>query len=553
MNKLLVLGCIVLFLTMSASVNAQVLSPVVHMKGELDQDSMAFFVGKTDISGDFQGYPMDSVYQTDSMINISSFEDILNNYSVEVDFNLSLLEDLHAFPLLNSCTFKDVSKVTIVDIQELQSLDFESMSPEDLIDFINGIKSFSNVDIIAKEGPFIFGTDGSGITTQSVADYALSSVVSFEIEEGNNLPFLVMLTKSQMSMQYSGESSLLFQFSEGSGSIIVRNSDGGKLWNGDLEGKVFFIEDDNLSFIQNSSLYTFPLSSEEKQFTVTLSISPAESDDANIATIFEEIPDVSDGLGNISIPGFSNNTQGFDEIISVASSIINGGMVLIKTNDSFTVDDSLQAFSRFGFARGDKFDITISGNQTVQTEITGDYKLIFLGDHFYNPQAKESEDGIAFPILLVVVWILAIGLYVLFRFYLKKEVNEEIDTKLKRYALIFHVIALIVTFILVDREISFQFGSSAIDALLGQGLSLIVLAFIGLELGLWGLGFLALGLPIRIIVNSGLRLVGIGKGGKGIGKGIGALFIWVFCAVYAVLILNIIFMILIHPGIGFFR
>ncbi len=544
MNKLAVLGCMALFLAMSMSVNAQILSPVVHMNGELSQDSMAFFVGKTAISGNFQGYPMDSVYQTDSTINISSFEDILNNYSVEVDFNLSLLGDLNAFPLLNSCTFKDVNKVTIVDIQEIQSIDFESMLPKDLMNFMNSIKTFTNVEIIAREGPFIFGTDGSDITTQSVVDYALSSVVSFELGEGSNLPFLAMLTKSQMSMQYSGRSSLLFQFSEGSGNIIVRSSDGNKLWNGELEGKIFFIEDDNLSFIQNSSLYAFPLFSEEKQFTVTLSISPAESDDADIATIFEEIPDVSDGLGDMGIPDFSSNAQGFDEIISVASSIINGGMVLIKTNDSFTVDDSLQTFSRFGFARGDRFDITISGNQTVQTEITGDYRLIFLGDHFYNLQAKESEDGIAFPFLLVIVWILAIGLYVLFRFYLKKEVNEEIDTKIKRYALIFHVVALIVAFILVDREISFQFGSSAIDALLGQGLSPIVLAFIGLELGLWVLGFLALGLPIRIIVNSGLRLVGIGKGGKCVGKGIGALFIWVFCAVYAVLILNIIFMIL---------
>lgn len=125
MNKLVVLGCIVLFLAMSASVNAQMFSPAACMKGELNQDSMAFFVGKTAISGDFQGYLIDSVYQTDSIIDILSFEDILGNHFVEVDFNLFLLEDIRAFPLFNSCTFKDVSKVTIVDIQELQRIFFQ--------------------------------------------------------------------------------------------------------------------------------------------------------------------------------------------------------------------------------------------------------------------------------------------------------------------------------------------------------------------------------------------------------------------------------------------
>lgn len=125
MNKLVVLGCIVLFLTMSASVNAQMFSPAACMKGELNQDSMAFFVGKAAISGEFQGYLIDSVYQTDSIINILSFEDILSNHFVEVDFNLFLLEDIRAFPLLSYCTSKDVSKVTIVDIQELQRIFFQ--------------------------------------------------------------------------------------------------------------------------------------------------------------------------------------------------------------------------------------------------------------------------------------------------------------------------------------------------------------------------------------------------------------------------------------------
>ena len=76
MIKLTMLGCIVLFFVMYTSVNAQILSPVVYLKGELSQDSMAFFIGKTTISGDFQGYTMDSVFKTDMMVNVSSFQDV---------------------------------------------------------------------------------------------------------------------------------------------------------------------------------------------------------------------------------------------------------------------------------------------------------------------------------------------------------------------------------------------------------------------------------------------------------------------------------------------
>jgi len=99
----------------------------------------------------------------------------------------------------------------------------------------------------------------------------------------------------------------------------------------------------------------------------------------------------------------------------------------------------------------------------------------------------------------------------------------------------------------MDREISFQFGMSAIDAVIGQGVSLILLASVIVELIMWVFGFLLLAIPLRMITNSGLRIIGIGKGGKGIGKGVGAFGIWIFCAFYVKLIINMIFLI-INPS-----
>lgn len=545
MNKTLVMiGCIALFLSSSIVANAQILSPIAHLSGDVSQDAMAFFVGETDFSGNFYGYP------ADSMIDTSSLDDILDDPLVEdmvADiFDISLLEDLHVFPLLGCCTFEGVTSVTIVNIQEFQEMDFASMSPADIINFVNSIERFSNVNIIAENGQFIFGVGQDSITTESEMNFAISSAVSFEIEEGDKIPFLVILTESEITMQYSGESSLLHKASD-SGSMIIKDSDGNEIWNEDSSDKMLFIEDADLSFVQDSSVYVFPISSEETKETASLYVSPAESRFIDISQLMEGITNsTGDSSGSMGIPDFSNDFQGLDDLISVASSIINGGMVLIKTNDTFVVDNSPQTFSGFGFARSDGFDVTITGGQTPETTVSGDCKLIFLGDHFYTSQAKDGENGVAFPFLLVIPWALAIGLYLLFRFYLKKETktNAEIDGKIKRLALIFHIVALIVAFILMDREVSFQFGVSAIDAILGQGISPVFAVFIAVELVIWVLGYLIMAIPVYIIAKYGLKFIEIGKGGKGICKGVGALFIWFFCAIYFKLIVNLVFLII---------
>lgn len=517
MNKtLLMMGCIVVFLATSTVVNAQILSPVAHLEGTIDLDTMVFFVGRTSFSGDFQGYQIDYLPSN------------------------PLFEEIDAFPLFGSSIFEDVSSVTIFDIETIDQ------SLEDILNFVtDNFSRFSNVNIIAKDGPFILGTNQGNINTNSDLDYAISSVINFEFDEGSNNPFLAIITASQMNVQYLGESAFLAQSSD-NGSIIIEDSNGNTLWNEDSANKIFYIEDESFSFAQDSPLYLFPLV--ETNEDIELFISPAESCSIDIYSLLEDVTNAAKGFGDI--PDFSDKIQGFDEIISAASAIVNGGMILVETDDTFTVDNSAQTFSGFGFARGNTFKATLSpGTQT--TTITGEYKLIFLGDHLYTSQAKESENGLAFPFPLVIVWAVAIGLYLLFRFYLKKDTNKELDEKIKRYVLIFHIIALIVAFILMDREISYQFGSSVIDALLGQGISLVVVVFVVVELIMWMLGYLLLTFPVHIITMSGLKMIGIGKDGKDIGKGVGAFFIWVFCAFYVKLIVNLIFLVL-NPG-NFFQ
>jgi len=96
----------------------------------------------------------------------------------------------------------------------------------------------------------------------------------------------------------------------------------------------------------------------------------------------------------------------------------------------------------------------------------------------------------------------------------------------------------------MDREVSFQFGISAIDAILGQGISPVFGVFIVVELIMWVLGYMILAIPVYIIAKYGLKFIAIGKGGKGICKGISALSIWFFCAIYFKLIVNLVFLII---------
>jgi hypothetical protein len=507
MNKnLLIIGLLVVFLSFNPIVTSQILSPIADLEGTIDSDTVVYFVGNTKVSGIFQGYRIDF---------------LVNN---------PLFSQIDAFPLFGSSLFEDIESVRIIDT------DIVGIEPlEDLFNLNDdNFSSFTNVKIIANEGPFILGVDESNLTFDSSLDFAVSSVVDIQLQQGETIPFLTIISPSKMNILYSGESVFLFQPSE-NGSIAIVDSDGNLLWNKNTTNKIFLIDDKDFSFIQDSPLYLFPLT--ETNENVELSLTPANLEPVDLVSLTEEVTTTAQGFGDIS--DVSEKIEGFDDIISTISSIINGGLILVETDDIFTIDNTPQKFSNFGFARGEKFQATISP-EIDSIKVKGDYKLIFLGNHFYTAQAKESENGITLPILLIFIWIAAIGLFFFSKYYIKKDTTREFDEKYTRYFLFFHIISLIIAFILLDREISFQFGSSAIDSLLGQGFSLIAVVFIVIELVMWVLGYLILAIPIYLISMQGFKAIGIGKQAKGIGKGIGAFFIWIFCAFYVKLIANII-------------
>jgi hypothetical protein len=512
-KTLLMMGCLLILFTVS--VDAQLLSPVSHLEGKIDASTNPFFVGRTSISGVFQGYQLDS------------FGDV------------AFFEGINILPLFGSSTFEDINSVVIVDVQDLKN-----KSLEEIIDL--SLERYSNVKLKTESGLTLFGTNNGKIELQSEFDFAVTSILSSDMIQGTNIPFLTILTTSELKTQHTGWHSLLIHFSNRSG-VVIEDSSGNVIWDGDPTDKCFLIDDTSFTLTQKSSIFLFPLISSDATTDIKLSLTPSNAGFIDISSLLEEISTSFSYFGGPDVSDISQNIQGFDELLTALSAIANGAMVLTEYDGTFQIDNSPQTFSGFGFARANNIDVTIS-RETQESTIEGEYKLVFLGDHFYTVQAKESEDGVAFPFPLLLIWILAFCLYLFFRFYIKINVNVELDGKIKKYTMIFHIVALIIAFILLDREISFQFGVSAIDAILGQGVSLVFAAFIGIELIIWVLGFILLAIPVRIITNSGLQyFYGVGKGGKSIGKGVGALFIWVFCAFYVKLFVNVILLI-INPG-----
>lgn len=532
----ILLGCLTVIVGMIPLSHAQVLSPHIHLEMHPQNGSIPIFIGETSFSGVFFGYP------TESFIDLSAYEAWINLSFIEETMGLTMFDNLYAFPLLGSTYFKDVDRVTIVNTKIFEN---GEISPEKINDILNSISQFSHVDILTENGPCILGTDGSSITVNTRFPSAVSSIAQTPFETIQEIPMLFLLTSSSLSMSYTGNESLLMPFSENT-SIVLLNQNGETIWNEATLDTIFFIQDNNFSLTHNAPVHVFPLLPESSTIEATLQVSPAPVGAINLVSLLDTISNLSQSFGDSSLSFFPSDSQNLADIFSIASSVLNGGMVLINNSDDVLIDHSKQQFTGFGFARGTTYTVSVTGEplHDVNVKVSGDYKLVFLGDHFYTSAAKDDDHGVGIPLFPVILWIAAIALFLLFKFYIKRDVNELLDSKIKRFAFVFHMGALIITFILMDREISYQFGSSFIDVLLGQGISLIAGVFAGIQLILWCLGYVACSIPVYIIVNKGLQFVGIQKGGKGIGKGIGILFIWVFTALYATLIVNILLLIL---------
>ncbi|MFH1100869.1 MAG: hypothetical protein V1726_02385 [Methanobacteriota archaeon] len=523
LGLLIVIGIFVLITT--TGVTAQI-TPLSHLDGTLQPQTTAFFIGHTTLTGNFPGYPMKSF------------------------FNSSAVEDMTAYPLFGKKTISDIDTLYMIDTKNLDIENIQDYTLEQILAFLmlsgTNISRFSHVTLLAEQGSHILGALHGDMTIEADLDYAISGILSLPVTEDITIPFYLIITSSLIETRLTGEQFLILPLLENSRIRIQDTTSGALLQEITNNHTIFFMTDSSLSITEESPIHVYPLFSEQPQEMLTSTITPTAPEYLDIPRFLENISSAEFGFTGTNFSSATQGIPGFETLLFSISAFTNGAMVIIG-NNTLSIDQSPQTITNVCFARGTTYTVQVIGAQNPETRVSGEYRLVFLDDHIYNVQAKNSDDGIAFPWVIVLLWVVAVVLFFIFRFFIKREVKQEKDQNIKRYALVFHIAMLILAFILLDREISYQLGISALDTLFLQGFTILLLAFLGLELLIWTLGFFLFALPVQIITRTGMNYLGIGKDGKGFAKGIGDLSIWIFCGLYTYLFMNILLS-FIFPG-----
>jgi len=502
---------LLIFFLLSPVATALFSSPY-DLKGTLARDTEAFIIGKTTVRGTCTGYPMTPL------------------------INSSLVQEMEGFPLIGKNTISFVSSVIVAENIDITT----AVSLEDLVlRYYDHLTQYTDVEIITEEGLFLFGVQKATMNISSDFPYAVTTFVPLDIFPDTPTRFFISGAYTPLRMSGSGDFAVLATLSESS-MIKVKDRAGRIRWSGGSQHDYLLIQDTTFSITQQPPLSLVPLGSSSEKTTLALSVSPADHSDIKATYLIESIStSVETNLQDGATSEFLDNLNQLDILIRTASFIANGALVFLQINDTMIIDQSPQQFSSVGLIRFNTLDIS-HGVSSEEPVLQGDCTLTFLGDHFYTPQAKQNPDGTRVPYELILIWVIAIGVFVYIRFFTRPSINMEQDERIRRYALFIHIIILVITFVLVEYELYLLFGASAFILLFSQGFTLVAGVFLMMEILIWILGFFALALPIQLLSYSVLRARGIGKGGNGIWKAVGDLFIWVFCGMYLLLFLNLI-------------
>jgi hypothetical protein len=224
----------------------------------------------------------------------------------------------------------------------------------------------------------------------------------------------------------------------------------------------------------------------------------------------------------------------FKAIAPILNGVLFGGLAK-PIVDKEAREDTELALLRFGHT-------TITPIETGGALAVGRSDFLMMGTGgFYTDKTGTNLGFIRVPLISWFLWGLAAAAIVA-GFMLKPIVAaNQVGAfgAVRLVGIIFHALAFILTFVLWDFEIRSFLGTSLLtifaDGQLGSGVILGVTAFFQL-VPFFAAGFL-FGLPVRFLVNNGLKLGGLKKAG-GIGKGIGDLAIWGLGAPFIPFFLN---------------
>lgn len=237
------------------------------------------------------------------------------------------------------------------------------------------------------------------------------------------------------------------------------------------------------------------------------------------------------GLGGELVP-----PDATDDLRSFAP-ILNG--VFFGSADEPFVNDELAESVALAVVRFPLVEVTPrEGGATV----AGRAEFILLGEEgFYTTKTAAALGPVAVPSLAVILWVVGLGA-IIAGFVLKPILaGPQLGGfgAIRLLGWVFHLVALVLAILLWDQEIKAFLGTSLItlfaSGATGQGAVLAVTLFF--EVVTFLVATALFGMPVRFLVNSGLKLGGLKKA-RGVGKGVGNLAVWAIGTPFIPLILN---------------
>jgi uncharacterized membrane protein YidH (DUF202 family) len=527
MNRIIMMGCISIMMVTSVVVSAQNTDNESGLYTELSSENMVFSLGFIQANGLIQGIPAEGF--------IEGFDNLSSNSSIDQYVPISLFENLHIFPFVGSTSEMEIENVTIIP-QEI----FEKNDSVDFIDDMNEIDSFSAITITLSDGLFLIGIDDEPVSYHYEHETSLSGFLSFPFEEFNDVNSFFSLTETLSTAQfdYNGSYLMIYPFSE-QYTIEIASAMGDILWTNGPSQSILLLKNNGFSLQEHSYIHILPLPSSTSS-TFQYTIQPSENT-PDITSMLDHIDVFGEEIDFNTIPFLSDSDQG-TQLITSLSSMLNGGILFINHSGPVEIDGSTQSFQQFGFTRVDQATVTTTPSWiTVQA----DYNLVFLGDHFYSSQATGSETGVSLPIIPIILWIIAIGLLLVFiLFHVKKDTIYGItDHRIKYLSLTLHITGYIAAFILLDFAISHQFGISLFTEVSLNGMSLVAGIFLLIQLILFLIGFLLFAFPLGIIASKIMEYFGFDKNYRHGMKTFTALSIWPFISLYLTMFINVVLLI----------
>jgi len=529
-----------LSLIWTVPVQAQLFTPSVNFQTTLTDSSMVITLGQTTLSGSYQGYEASALFG--DMLPDQSFEENDNISEIDDLINSVLTDYLRITPILSSAELTNVEKITLFDTSLFDTITENITDPEALF---SQLQQYQDVTIQINNGMVLLGTGNTTIEVHCNAAYALSGLIEFPIDETMILPVIGMITDTPSSLLIGGNTSLLYPTLD-TVTITILDEQGTVLSEKTGSTTFYLIEDQDLQLIDTSPVHLYPTDHSSNQMNLELTMHPASSSVANITSLLHLLDDIQFGDQKMEFPFDIQNDSFIEEMISTISPVSNG-ICIIMNYSSLSLNN--QQFERkpFFLTRAEMIQMNVDTSTDHPKQVIGDGNLIFLGNHFYAPQASTDDHGLYLPILPIIFWLFEIGFFIAGKKYPIPDIEATWDKKMKVYGWIIHITMLIITFVLLDLIISSYIGLSFLASLFNQSFYLVTIGFLGFQMLLWTIGYIACTLPLQYIFKTLLRFIGLKKSGKSISKAIGIVGIPIFAGFYLILLINIVFFLVDIP------